>query len=162
LSDHGELLLDHNDTLNSPFGEIFDGSLHVPLIIKAPGLAPRRISSLVELTDVMPTLLDLVGLPKEKQAQGRSLVPYLKGNAVADKRVVSEAFPATRHELCAALRNPPWVLVRCPSQEDALFQSEWDPRLLLNQIGTAPDIYRSLAESLNVWERNVPAANPPP
>jgi arylsulfatase A-like enzyme len=41
------------------------------LIIVGAGVAARRISGLVELVDLAPTLLDAAGLPKHPGMQGR-------------------------------------------------------------------------------------------
>jgi arylsulfatase A-like enzyme len=47
----------------------------VPLIIRAPGLAPERRSEIASHVDVLPTLLDLAGLPVPFDASGVSLAP---------------------------------------------------------------------------------------
>jgi arylsulfatase len=47
----------------------------VPLIIRARGLAPERRSEIVSHVDILPTLLDLAGLPAPSDASGISLVP---------------------------------------------------------------------------------------
>jgi arylsulfatase A-like enzyme len=54
---------------------------HVPLIIVWPGHIPggRRFSQPVSMIDVLPTVLDLVGLPKPDVLQGQSLAPLLRG-----------------------------------------------------------------------------------
>lgn len=54
---------------------------HVPLIIIWPGhiQGGRRIEAPVSMIDVLPTILDLVGLPAAKYAQGQSLAPLLLG-----------------------------------------------------------------------------------
>jgi arylsulfatase len=84
-SDHGELLGDHGRTWKGPY--LYDGSVHVPLIFSMPGTvkAGERLTGLVELTDLAPTLLDLTGLPREPGMQGRSLWPLLAGSAPLDR-----------------------------------------------------------------------------
>ena len=42
---------------------VYETSLHVPMIIKAPDFAPSRIAALVENLDLYPTILDLIGVP---------------------------------------------------------------------------------------------------
>jgi arylsulfatase A-like enzyme len=53
----------------------------VPLLFVAPGriAGGRRVATPVSMIDVMPTLLDLVGLPPLEVQQGRSLAPFLRG-----------------------------------------------------------------------------------
>ena len=56
----------------------FETSLHVPLLIRAPGIAPARVEGISELVDLYPTLCELVGLPKPSHLEGQSLVPMMK------------------------------------------------------------------------------------
>ncbi|MGB3829944.1 MAG: sulfatase-like hydrolase/transferase [Ornithinimicrobium sp.] len=80
LSDHGEWLGDH---LRLAKGYPADDPVaRVPLIIRWPeGIARpgRRVSDVVELLDVMPTVLDAAGLPIPTDVQGQSLLPALRG-----------------------------------------------------------------------------------
>ena len=65
--------------------------LHVPLIIRAPGLKPLRIGSRERLVDISPTALDLLGVAyRRAQFQGRSAVPLLSGRRAPDTPVFSE------------------------------------------------------------------------
>ena len=76
LSDHGEMLGDHNLWRK---GYPYEGSARVPLLIKAPREEsfPSGVArdTLCELRDIMPTLLDCVDLPVPECAEGRSLLP---------------------------------------------------------------------------------------
>lgn len=72
MSDHGELLGDHGIYLKGPF--FYEPSVHVPLVFNWPGRIPAQtVEGLVELTDLVPTILDAAGLPPEPGVQGRSL-----------------------------------------------------------------------------------------
>ena len=53
----------------------------MPLVIRAPGLAPRRVQELARQVDVLPTVLELAGIPVPPGVAGRSLVPAMKGEA---------------------------------------------------------------------------------
>lgn len=74
LSDHGEMLFDHN-----LWRKVFpyEGSTHIPLIVHAgknvASLLPHRSDDIVELRDLMPTLLDMVDLPIPSSVDGCSL-----------------------------------------------------------------------------------------
>lgn len=64
---------------------------HVPLVIAAPGLAPRRVSGVVSHVDLAPTVLELAGLAPLPRESGISLVPVLRGEALLpDRTVVSD------------------------------------------------------------------------
>ncbi len=55
----------------------------IPMIFVWPGKIPagRRLAEQVSLIDLLPTILDLAGLPPLKVAQGRSLAPLLLGKS---------------------------------------------------------------------------------
>ncbi len=79
-SDHGEYLGDHG--LMSKLG-YHDRAYHVPLIVRLPSLGGPRgvvVDEFTENVDLMPTILDLAGLPVPAQCQGRSLRPFLDGS----------------------------------------------------------------------------------
>jgi len=61
---------------------------HVPLILRAPGLAPGRIDGAVGHVDVMPTLLDLAGLPVPPGLAGVALGPIARGDGRLPDRFV--------------------------------------------------------------------------
>jgi arylsulfatase A-like enzyme len=61
----------------------YEGAVHVPLIICWPEHVRKglRSSALVELADLVPTLLEAIGLPVPDEVQGRSLMPILRGDS---------------------------------------------------------------------------------
>lgn len=79
-SDHGEMLGDHG--LLQKGCRFYEGAVHIPLIFSWPGhfKVGLRSKALVELTDVVPTLLDIIGLPISKHIQGKSLLSILNGD----------------------------------------------------------------------------------
>ncbi len=71
-SDHGESLGERDcwgHGLN-----LYQESLHVPLLMRGPGIAPGSVEEPVQHLDLAPTLLDLVGLPAPAEMVGRSLL----------------------------------------------------------------------------------------
>lgn len=77
-SDHGEEFLDHDDMGHgqSLYGELIE----VPLFLWQPGAVPQGVDihQPVQQVDLMPTLLELSGLPVPESVQGQSLVPLLQ------------------------------------------------------------------------------------
>jgi arylsulfatase A-like enzyme len=72
-------------------GAFFDSyRTRVPLVIVAPGRLPAgvRIREAVSLVDLLPTVLDLAGLPPLERTQGRSLVPLMRGDPEWETRPV--------------------------------------------------------------------------
>ncbi len=91
-ADHGEEFRDHGQLGHGT--SLFNELIHVPLIVLVPGQRVGRVvTDNVSLLDVVPTILELVGLPPDRLAEGRSLVPLLGGASIpAD--VIAE-LPAT-------------------------------------------------------------------
>ena len=84
--DHGESLGEHGEQAHGIF--VYESVLHVPLLISVPGFAPRRIAGVVSIVDVMPTILDLVGVTLH-DVDGVSLLPAI-ARGEADREVYSE------------------------------------------------------------------------
>ncbi len=83
-SDHGEMLGDHGLTRKGC--RFYEGLVRVPLLWSWPSsLAEGLVSdALVELTDIAPTVLEIVGLDIPRQMHGRSLLPILTGQSAPD------------------------------------------------------------------------------
>jgi arylsulfatase A-like enzyme len=89
-ADHGEEFGDHGVEL--PLARVVTGRhhghslfnelLHVPLILRLPGVLPagRRVAATARLIDVAPTVLELVGAPEPDSSwEGKSLLPLIDG-----------------------------------------------------------------------------------
>ena len=78
-SDHGYALGEHGQYMKQM---LWEPVARVPLIISAPGLDGKRVTSrrMVEMIDIYPTLADLAGLPQPK-VEGRSLKPLIENPA---------------------------------------------------------------------------------
>jgi len=93
-ADHGDQQRPHHylgNTAAPDFtGAFFDhgatllnDEIHVPLAIRAPGLAPRRVDDYVSALDAGPTFLEMFQIPGREECAGQSLVPYMQGTATA-------------------------------------------------------------------------------
>jgi hypothetical protein len=90
-ADHGEEFWDHGGTRHSR--TLYDEVLRIPLVIyDAPvNLPPRRITHNVSNIDVLPTIMDRIGLPADQRQEGRSLLPAIRGenHGLEDREVYS-------------------------------------------------------------------------
>jgi arylsulfatase A-like enzyme len=90
VSDHGEELWEHEDTLHH---RLFIETLHVPMLIKFPGgeYGGNKIETTVGIFDLMPTLLDYFQItPRPRwKPQAESLLPLIRGDKIAPRRVLS-------------------------------------------------------------------------
>jgi arylsulfatase A-like enzyme len=75
-------------------GALFDSyATRIPLMIVGPGLdGGRRVEQPVSMIDVLPTILDLAGLPQPEVLQGQSLAPLLRGESMELRPVVLDEF----------------------------------------------------------------------
>lgn len=79
-SDHGEQFQQHGEWKHH--AQLWDELIHVPLLILVPAIREgdgRRIAHGVSSLELLPTILDLLGLPPDDQALERSLLPRLHG-----------------------------------------------------------------------------------
>ena len=123
--DHGEALGERGEQDHGIF--LYDNVLRVPLMVRAPSLAPSRIGEVVRLTDVMPTILDLLELPSPA-TNGISLVPLMHGRvADLDLEAYSESIYPERlgWSPLRALRVGRFKLIDAPRPE--LFDLARDP-----------------------------------
>lgn len=90
-ADHGEEFFEHGGW-NHTHG-VYNEAIRVPLVLKMPDskYKGRRIAPFVRLIDLMPTVLDLFGIPTEElKLDGSSLLPLLKGKEKADRPFLAE------------------------------------------------------------------------
>lgn len=76
-------------------GALFDSyATHIPLVFvwSKKFAGGRRIEQPVSMIDVLPTILELAGLPPAEVAQGRSLAPLLQGRALEPRPVILDEF----------------------------------------------------------------------
>jgi arylsulfatase A-like enzyme len=79
-TDHGDMMGEHRLLAK---GVPFEGASRVPLLIRAPGVPAGRVTTPVSQIDVLPTVLDLLGVPAPPSAPGASLRPLLGGEPAA-------------------------------------------------------------------------------
>jgi arylsulfatase A-like enzyme len=84
-SDHGEGLGDHG--LLEHGANLHEELVRVPLFVRAPGVAAgRRLRGPVQLEDLLPTALALLGVSVPEGLDGENLAPWLRGQAAASPR----------------------------------------------------------------------------
>jgi choline-sulfatase len=126
VSDHGEMLGRRGLWFKMTF---FEGASRVPLMIAAPGLAPRCITTPVSTIDVTPTLCDLAGISIAEVmpwTDGESLVPLARGTPRATPVAMEYAAEGTITPM-VALRQGDWKYIHCPADPDQLFNLADDP-----------------------------------
>jgi len=114
LSDHGEEFHEHGRYQHG--GAVFEETLRVPLIFVGPGIrSGQRIETQVSLIDVLPTVLDLIGVDRSNDVDGVSLVSALSDGAEPEARTLFAEANAPRRWLMpfqGESWNPPLIAVR--------------------------------------------------
>ena len=87
-TDHGDFCTHHGMCKKDIV--LLDDLMHVPFLISWPGRLASQVvkDTFVEEVDVMPTLLDLMGVEKPATIQGKSFAPLLRGETLKHKDVV--------------------------------------------------------------------------
>jgi arylsulfatase A-like enzyme len=169
LSDHGEEFGEHG-------GRRHDGGLHseltrVLLMFRGPGVPAARITTDVSLVDVLPTLVELAGLPPDPPdatpLDGRSLVPLMRaeGDDAADfeaRTLLSHrAMKGEKYGLSwwAVLRDG-WKLIVDPEGE-ALYDHHRDFGEQRDRAAEEPERVRRLSSELqDLRSAEAPPAEP--
>ena len=154
VGDHGESLGEHGEDTHGYF--LYDATLRVPFILRAPGLVPGglTVGGPVELVDVAPTVLDLLGLPPLEKAQGKSLRPRIEGTD--DGRLATAhaetLMPRLEYGLAALhmIRDPRYKYIEAPRPE--LYDLENDPGERHNLASGEADRSREMAALLSTWK----------
>jgi arylsulfatase A-like enzyme/Tfp pilus assembly protein PilF len=149
VGDHGEGLGQHQETTHSIL--IYNSTLHVPMLISAPGLIPAgmKLNELSSTIDLVPTLLDYLAIP-EKMGEGKSLRSMIENKGSTAKReAVSESlyprFNLGWSELYGIeFGNYHYILAPNPE----LYDVAKDPAEKQNIIGSSPKIAQDLRQKL--------------
>ena len=109
-SDHGETLYDHECWFDHH--GMYECTLTIPLFFVQPGVVPAgvRVPDICQMKDVTPTILDLMGIETGIRFDGRSLVPWMRGEprAPEPEMYITECTWMRKH----GWRTPEWKLMR--------------------------------------------------
>jgi arylsulfatase A-like enzyme len=169
-SDHGETFDEHPGYMDHGFN-VYDTSIHIPLIVAGAGVAPGRVVGAVTGNiDIAPTLLDIAGLPVPADYEGRSLAPSFGSGPPADlrsRRYFSEATKPhgqspgwPNRELARCVIAERWKIVHWPREAGwELYDRSSDPderHDLWQESSLPPERRDELAEALLAWSKQSP------
>jgi arylsulfatase A-like enzyme len=172
-SDHGESLVgDHPDLADPKFHGylVYETQALVPLILyRASGELPagRVIDRPVRLLDLMPTLLEYVGIPGPSTMAGTSLMPLLRDPAGAvnlpEQFVVETQFKKANK---AAVYSKDWIYVENYDQHAGTGARAIQKvgaaanGSLTDGAGQHPQVIEELSAHLKRWKRKHPRTPP--
>lgn len=138
-ADHGDEFGDHGHRFHGR--TLYEEMVHVPLILKVPGVGHRAIETPMGQMEVAPTLLDLLGLTIPRQWVGRSRADEIRSGAPAPvEPVFFEVFPDSNYDAWqVGMRKGDLKLIyRLDQQYFELYDLAADPRERDNVFDTHP------------------------
>ena len=150
IGDHGESLGEHGEAEHGVL--LYDSTLQIPWIMRLPGRhqAGRVISEQARTIDLVPTVLDLLGVPTPRPLDGENLMPVIGGRARRDPPAsYAETFYPKLHfgwsEL-RSLRVGDWKFIEAPRPE--LYDLRADPSEQRNVLADRQPLAQGLASEL--------------
>jgi arylsulfatase A-like enzyme/Tfp pilus assembly protein PilF len=148
VGDHGEGLGEHNEETHGIF--LYDSTTHVPLIIKLPQSADasKVVAAQVRTTDILPTVLDTLGIGIPAAVEGKSLRPLLDGGESGERIVFGETDYPVRFGWAPlrSIREEHFKFIEAPKPE--LYDLSGDPRELKNAYQPWDDRVKKLRATL--------------
>jgi arylsulfatase A-like enzyme len=161
-ADHGESLTEHQ--IYFDHHGLYDESIHVPLIMTFSEFPKgKRIKGFVQHFDIVPTILEVVGVRVATHFDGRSLLPLIRGEV---EKLRSEIYAEeTYFQKKKAIRTSKYKYIFAESEKDAicracnrihggieeLYDLDADPGENINIIKERPDIARQLRNRYFDW-----------
>lgn len=150
VGDHGEGLGEHGEQTHGLF--LYDSTLLVPLLMSWPGRIPAGVTvePMVSTEQILPTVLDLLGLAPPAAIEARSSAPFFRGAGVETASIFLETmlpqnlFGWTPIE---GVRLPSLKYVESPNPE--LYDLERDPGENANLAAHRADESAALAKRLS-------------
>jgi len=129
----------------------FESSLHVPLLVKAPGMPTgQRAASIVEFVDIYPTLSELAQLPLPEHLEGESMVPLMQGKSRAKDYAIAKYYGGVTL-IKDRFFYTEWIDEQANVQARMLFDHERDP-LELENLAERPN-YAEQADTFSNFLR---------
>jgi arylsulfatase A-like enzyme len=145
-ADHGEEFLEHGDVKHCR--NLFDTSLHVPLVVRVPGGPARVVASPVQNLDLVPTVLDYLEIKTTGPFEGRSLRAMIEGGE-------GNAGPEIQYALQGSLRSAAdgrYKLIEdLAGGKQALYDLKADPGETKDVLAAERRAYAALRDALAKW-----------
>ena len=147
LSDHGEAFQEHGIRGHE---RLYVPVTRIPLLIRPPGgIAANVIPDIVQSIDLMPTLLEGVGIEPPQGLQGRSLLPLLRGDPFRSRPAFSEFFWLEQHAVVSAEHQ---LVVISEHESTELYEFRQDPLTLRDLAKQQPVLVDELTTISERWQ----------
>jgi len=162
---------DHGETLDERFHMLDHGSrvteeqISIPLLLRFPGgqYGGLRIKDMVQSIDIMPTILDYLGLSFPEHLEGFSLMPLIRGEQENSHpfsftegkckayRYANMPYQLKSDAVITSIRDVRWKLIELPGQDHPyyeLYDLVSDPGETVNLLEARPDKFQELRRQL--------------
>jgi arylsulfatase A-like enzyme len=157
ISDNGGPPANHstNGPLGGQKGNVMEGGIRVPFIMKWPGKVPagKVLDQPVISLDIFPTALAAAGVeaPKEKKPDGVNLLPLLTGNAGASTEQLAQRPLFWRFGQLWAVRLGDWKLLSTKRGQLALYNLKQDIAEKNDVSPSEPQRVKALQSTWDHW-----------
>lgn len=154
VGDHGEAFGEHKERGHGIF--CYEESLRVPLVLHSPRVfkEPRTVAERVGLVDIMPSLLELLGIPCPDAVQGRSFWALADGREKERRELYFESLFGQEEFNWAPLTGlieGAHKYISLPEPE--LYDLEADPREAQNLFAGRQETARAIDKKLEAFVR---------
>lgn len=146
--DHGEEFFERG-TWHHAWNQLYREGVHVPLVIRWPGVTPRQIADPVSLIDIAPTLLDFAEIPAPSAMLGSSLRPSMEEGTERTDPVYTEMMghsASASYRLAIREREWKYRYDMDDPHNSTLFHVASDPDERVNVRSRFPDVFRRFEE----------------
>ncbi|MGH7955530.1 MAG: sulfatase/phosphatase domain-containing protein, partial [Opitutaceae bacterium] len=153
---------DSNRGLRGSKGDIYEGGLRVPMIVRWPGRTPAGAGSDVPMyfADILPTLADVAGAPVPPKIDGVSLLPSILGKRqTLDRMLYWEQYSGGGGGFQQAARWGKWKGIRIDGKPFELYDLGKDPEEKSNVATANAAVVQKITEFLK--SAHVPSPNWP-
>ena len=159
-SDHGEAFGEHGMAHHA--FELWESLVHVPLLIRVPGVPARRIELRRSQIDVAATILELMGQPVYEGSPGRSLAPELLGREEPQSHdpIVLDLPEDTHEQARRAIIEADYKLIDFGNHRYALYDLANDPAELMDIAGSNPSRLAVMKQKLAALSSGIPSVEP--
>ncbi len=155
-ADHGEELRHERGYVSHGYG-VTQTLIHTPLILWSPTVAPGRSDALVSGVDILPTLLDMLGIACSYSMHGYSLLHPSAGlrervvfaSSMAPNAALGDSTPLLYSDIHAAIQWPWKVVFNRAANAWALYDLAADPMERTNLADSRRDIRRRMEAALD-------------
>jgi arylsulfatase A-like enzyme len=151
-SDHGEEFMEHGQLSHKT---LYDPNLKIPLIVYIPGITNKTVASSVQSVDIVPTILDAIGISNDSFSfQGQSLIDLIQKNTKTDRLLIADGYKnATK-----SIIKDNWKLFLTKDDNGKyipyeLYNIELDPNELNNILANNTSIVNKILNENEEYER---------